>query len=66
MVLAQHPEFAGSLLLLDELAARSIATSLDLSISGFASVLLLAGMKLSSQPTIWILVSDSWRSNSNF
>ena len=41
MVLVQRSEFAGSVLLLDELAARAIATELNLSISGFAGVLLL-------------------------
>jgi predicted nucleic acid-binding protein len=42
MVLVQRPEFAGSLLLLDELAARAVAAELNLSVSGFAGVLLLA------------------------
>ncbi|MDQ3814584.1 MAG: hypothetical protein M3347_11610 [Armatimonadota bacterium] len=42
MVLVQRPEFAGSVLLLDELAARAIATETGLTISGFAGVLLLA------------------------
>ncbi len=42
MVLVQRPEFAGAVLLLDELAARAIATEIGLTISGFAGVLLLA------------------------
>jgi predicted nucleic acid-binding protein len=42
MVLAQRPEFDGSLLLLDELAARAVATEIGLDISGFAGVLLFA------------------------
>ncbi|MBI4789570.1 MAG: hypothetical protein HY782_21275 [Chloroflexi bacterium] len=42
MVIAQRPEFAGAVLLLDELAARAIATQIGLVLSGFAGVLLLA------------------------
>jgi predicted nucleic acid-binding protein len=42
MVLAQQPEFGGAVLLLDELAARAVATEIGLDISGFAGVLLLA------------------------
>ncbi len=42
MVLTQRPEFSGSVLLLDELAARAVATEIGLRISGFAGVLLLA------------------------
>jgi predicted nucleic acid-binding protein len=42
MVLAQRPEFADSVLLLDELAARAVAQELNLQMSGFAGVLLLA------------------------
>jgi predicted nucleic acid-binding protein len=42
MVLAQRSEFAGGIILLDELAARSIARKLKLELSGFAGVLLLA------------------------
>lgn len=42
MVLVQRPEFAGSVLLLDELAARAVATEIGLTISGFAGILLLA------------------------
>ena len=40
MVLAQRPEFAEGVLLLDELAARRVASELNLSISGFAGLLL--------------------------
>ena len=42
MVLVQRAEFAGAVLLLDELAARAIALEIGLQISGFAGVLLLA------------------------
>lgn len=42
MVLVQRPEFAVSVLLLDELAARGVASELNLNISGFAGILLLA------------------------
>jgi predicted nucleic acid-binding protein len=42
MVLVQRPEFAGAVLLLDELAARAVATTTGLTISGFAGVLLTA------------------------
>lgn len=42
MVLVQRPEFAGSVLLLDELAARAVAVEINLSVSGFAGVLLMA------------------------
>ena len=42
MVLVQRPEFAGAVLLLDELAARVVATAAGLNISGFAGVLLTA------------------------
>jgi predicted nucleic acid-binding protein len=42
MVLVQRPELAGTVLLLDELAARAIAAETGLDISGFAGVLLLA------------------------
>jgi len=42
MVLVQRPAFNGGVLLLDELAARAVATEADLTISGFPGVLLLA------------------------
>ena len=42
MVLVQRPEFADSVLLLDELTARAVAMDLNLRVSGFAGVLLLA------------------------
>lgn len=42
MVLAQRSEFTDSVLLLDELAARAVATEAGLGISGFAGILLLA------------------------
>ncbi len=42
MILAQRPDFDGAVLLLDELAARAVATEIGLDISGFAGVLLLA------------------------
>jgi len=42
MVLVQRPEFADSVLLLDELTARAVAMELNLWVSGFAGVLLLA------------------------
>lgn len=42
MVLAQRSEFGGAVLLLDELAARAVATESGLKISGFAGALLLA------------------------
>lgn len=42
IVLVQRPVFSGSLLLLDELAARAIAMENGLTISGFAGALLLA------------------------
>jgi len=42
MALVQRPEFSGSVLMLDELAARAVATELNLNVSGFAGVLLLA------------------------
>ncbi|MGH2521292.1 MAG: hypothetical protein ACRDH2_02210 [Anaerolineales bacterium] len=42
MVLTQRAEFAEAVLLLDELAARAVATELRLTLSGFAGVLLLA------------------------
>lgn len=41
MALVQRPEFGGGVLLLDELAARAVATELNLTMSGFAGVLLL-------------------------
>ncbi len=40
MVLAQRPEFAEGVLLLDELAARRVASESNLNISGFAGMLL--------------------------
>ena len=40
--LLRRQEFTHSVLLLDELAARGIATELNLKMSGFAGVLLLA------------------------
>lgn len=45
MVLAQRHEFAGMLLLLDELAAREIATRSGLEITGFAGTLVMAAKK---------------------
>jgi predicted nucleic acid-binding protein len=42
IVLARRPEFIDSVLLLDERAARAIAEEENLTISGFAGVLLLA------------------------
>lgn len=42
IVLAQRPEHKNDLLLLDELAARSVAKQLGLKLSGFPGVLLLA------------------------
>ncbi len=42
LVLARRPEFAGSLLLLDELAARKVASEMSLEVVGFAGILLLA------------------------
>ena len=42
MVLAQRSEFRESILLLDELAARAVATEIGLNISGFAGMLLAA------------------------
>jgi predicted nucleic acid-binding protein len=42
IVLALRPEYQNDLLLLDELAARSVAKKMGLKISGFPGVLLLA------------------------
>lgn len=42
MILVQRPEFVGTVLLVDELAARAVATEIGIDISGFAGVLLLA------------------------
>jgi predicted nucleic acid-binding protein len=41
-VLAARPEFADDVLLLDELAARAVAKELELTLAGFAGVLLVA------------------------
>ncbi len=42
MVLAGRPEYSGCIMLLDERAARAVAAELDLKVSGFAGILLLA------------------------
>ena len=42
MALATRPEFANDVLLLDELAARAVAEAMELALSGFAGVLLVA------------------------
>ncbi|HYN86911.1 MAG TPA: hypothetical protein VER55_00205 [Ardenticatenaceae bacterium] len=42
IVLSQRPQFAGSVLLLDERAARTAASGLTANVAGFAAVLLLA------------------------
>jgi predicted nucleic acid-binding protein len=42
MILAQRQEFADGVLLIDELAARRVALTLNLRVSGFAGILLVA------------------------
>lgn len=45
MVLAERPEFNDSILLLDEIAARSVADEIGLRISGFGGILLLVAQE---------------------